>query len=155
MQRTRGKRDLNIGVQPVVQGVKHIGNTVWMLSENPKMRGDMTNLKKMLLPNVKDKVKTATGIALSNGVYLCYGGVDSINMHFSNVPIHTPFVEFVLLQKSEMAPNFELCVSLAIRDCLLKELNEQLTVMAGDESCIITRSILSEWGAEGGLKGDY
>lgn len=155
MQKTRGKRDLNLGVQPVIQDVKHVGDEVWLLSENTKMRGDMANLKKMVIPNVGQKLKMAIGNALSNGIYLCYGGVDAINLHFSNVPIHTPFVELVALIKPGSQPNFELCMSLAVRDILLKHMNETLTNIAGDETCVITRKILSDWKAEGGFKGDY
>jgi hypothetical protein len=155
MNRTRNKRDLNVGVQPVVQGVKHTNDQVCVISENSKMRGDMTNLKKMVFPNIRSKVKQSTSMALQHGAYLCYGGVDSINLHFAGIPIHTHFTEFVLLPKSEATTRFDLCVNLAISDILLKAMNEFLISMAGDESCTITRSILSDWDAEGGFKGDY
>lgn len=155
MQRTRGKKDLNMGVQPLIQGVKHTQDVICLLSENPKMRGDMTNLKKMLLPNVREKIKIATSVALSNGCYLCYAGVDSINMHFSNIPIRSPFIEFVLLKKSGSDVNFSLVVSLAIRDVIMKELNDTLIRMAGDDTCTTTASILSSCRAGGGLNGNY
>jgi hypothetical protein len=151
----RGKRDLNVGAQPVVQGVKHVNNVVCVISENAKMRGDMTNLKKMLLPNVKSKVKQGTSIALQHGVMLCFGGVDSINLHFAGVPIHTHFVEFVLIAKPGAQPRFDLAVSQGVQDIIVKGFNDMLIDMAGDESCVVTRKILSDWKAEGGIGGDY
>jgi hypothetical protein len=154
MRRTRNKRELNIGVQPVVQSVKHSTDVECVISENTKMRGDMTNLKKMILPNIRAKVKHATSVALQHDTYLCYGGVDAINMHFAGVPIHTHFVEFVLLNKSDNT-RFDLCITLAINEILVKAMNDFLIVMAGDETCKITREILKDWDAEGGFKGDY
>lgn len=153
--RNRGKRDLNVGAQPVVQGVKHASDVVCIISENAKMRGDMTNLKKMLLPNVKSKVKQATSIALQHNVMLCYGGVDSINLHFAGIPIHTHFVEFVLLPKSDSGAKFDLALNQGVGEIFMKGLNEMLISMAGDETCTTTRKILSDWKAEGGIGGDY
>ena len=155
MQRTRNKRDLNVGVQPVVQGVKHVEDLLCVISENSKMRGDMTNLKKMIIPNIRSKIKHSISAALQHGAYLCYGGVDSINLHFAGVPIHTHFTEFVLLNKSGPSTRFDLCITLAITEILLKTMNEFLINMVGDESCVITRAILRDWDAEGGFKGDY
>lgn len=153
--RNRNKRDINVGAQPVVQSVKHDNGEICIISENPKIRGDMTNLKKMIIPNIKSKVKLSVSTALQQGAYLCYGGVDSINMHFAGVPIHTHFVEFVLIPKPDINTRFDLCISLAIKDVLLKEMNDFLIKMANDESCTVTRKILSDLDAEGGYKGNY
>jgi hypothetical protein len=119
------------------------------------MRGDMTNLKKMLMPNIKSKVKLTVSTALQQGAYLCYSGVDSINMHFAGIPVHTHFVEFVLIPKSGANTRYDLCVSLGIKEVLIKAMNDFLISMATDESCVVTRKILSDLDAEGGYKGDY
>ena len=145
MRVTRGKRDITIGVQPVVIEVKHDGNDTCILSENPKMRGDMTNLKKMIVSNMKVKMKSVISAGLSQGYYVTYAGVDALNMHFSGIPIHTPFVEMCLVEKSEHKHDLNLCVQTAIQDIFITTMNETLESLSNDETCVVTAEILSNW----------
>jgi hypothetical protein len=126
-----------------------------MLSSDPKLRGHLINLKKMLLPSINDQFKKMTTKLLQMNVLVMYGGIDSVNMHFSNKPIHSPFIELVLIKSDfEKPSDFALARSELTR-MLVSNMNETLISLAGNSTCIITREILRECGSEGGHEGSY
>uniref|UniRef100_A0A6C0CIM7 Uncharacterized protein n=1 Tax=viral metagenome TaxID=1070528 RepID=A0A6C0CIM7_9ZZZZ len=145
MKVTRDKRVINLGVQPVIKNVQPSANTRDMLSVDPKRRGHMINLKKILQPFLNDKMK-ALGLKLQvANAMLLYSGIDAANYHFANKAIHTPFIEFVLCKIDCHKPaDLEKVRNEMVATALVWELKEILSALSTDESCIVTREILRD-----------
>lgn len=162
MLKTRGKRDLNLGSQPVISKVSsepgHDGSRS-MLSSDPKIRGHMINLKKIMLPCLQDKMKGFTSTLIRDNVVIFYAGMDATNLHFSNKATHTGFIELGLTvrqDQSQTDPHVRLKNAMKqLMDLILTEFNEMMTVLAGDKTCLLTREILGDCGASGEKDGKY
>lgn len=115
----------------------------------------MINLKKMLAGRIYDKLKLICTKLLQLNVCLAYGGLDSINQHFSNKPIHTPFIEFIMIKKDfDKEAHFEQAKKESI-SFIMDEIQDSVIQLGGDPSCTITREILRECGSDGGYNGEY
>jgi hypothetical protein len=145
MQITRDKRVLNLGVQPVIKNVEASVDTRDMLGADPKIRGHMINLKKILQPFLNDKLK-ALGLRLqATNIMIVYGGIDAANYHFANKPMHIPFVEFVLCRiDCSKSADLEKARDEIVVTALLGEMNDILSSLAEDTTCTVTREILRE-----------
>lgn len=155
MLRTRDKRSLVLGAQPVIRDVEASKDFRDMLSDDPKLRGHMINLKKVLMGFVLDKVKLINSKLLQVNLVLALGGIDSVNLHFSNKNIHTPFIEFIIFKREfEKEANFEQG-KIESTTVLLAEINKILYSLASDETCTVTREILRECDCGEGYKGNY
>jgi len=155
MLRTRDKRTLVLGVQPVIRDVEPSKDFRNMLSSDPKIRGHMINLKKMLMGHIVEKMRLITSKLLQSNVVIAFGGLDSVNQHFSNKQMHTPFIELVMFKKDfDKEADFDQCKKEAV-SLLISEMNEFLILLAGDPTCVITREILRECKSDGGYEGSY
>lgn len=149
MQVTRDKRVLNLGAQPVIKNVEPSGDIRNMLSTDPKIRGHLINLKKILQPYINDKLK-ALGLKLQPlNVMIMYGGIDAANCHFANKAMHTPFMEFVLCRVTcDKEANLEKALNEFVLTALLGEINETLLALSNDSTCSVTREILRDCKAD-------
>jgi hypothetical protein len=145
MLKTRGKRDLNLGAQPLVTKVSsatgHDGSKS-MLSSSSKIRGHMINLKKIMMPVLQDKMKTFVSKFIRENVILFYAGIDAVNLHFSNKAIHTGFIELGISFQSGAKEDQSKLTEVA--GVILSDLREAITVFASESSCVITREILDD-----------
>ncbi len=156
MRKTRQKRNLNLGAQPIISKVEYEANLTCMLSTDPKVRGHMITLKKIMLPFIQDKMKGLVTILLRKNTTILYSGIDSANLHFSNKAIHTGFIELVVVKKigyTEAVNTKDVLKSSA--DCIIQELNEVALGLASDQSCVMTKEIFKDLKSEGGLNGEY
>jgi hypothetical protein len=117
----------------------------------------MINLKKITLPFIVDKMKDIGSLLITRNVTLMFTGIDAVNMHFSNKAMHTGFIEFIVTKANATTTEVQLEEALksVIVSEICRELNEVLTGLASDATCIVTRQILSECKADGGYKGAY
>ena len=157
MLKTRGKRDLNLGSQPVISKVSsapgHDGAKS-MLSSDAKIRGHMINLKKIMMPCLQDKLKGLTSTLIRDSVVLFFAGADATNLHFSNKATHTGFIELGTSLRLGSDGNVETSMKLVI-ETILKDFNEFMMILARDASCLLTREILAECKADGENDGVY
>lgn len=169
MQRTRGKRDLNLGSQPVISKVSNApgrDGAKSMLSSDAKIRGHMINLKKIMMSNLQEHMKSLTSSLIRDNVVIFYTGIDAVNLHFSNKATHTGFIELGLtirtasesdvVAKTSIPLQTRLQTSMKIAmDIILKNFNEFMTQLAGNPSCILTHEILADCKADGEKDGNY
>ena len=169
MLKTRGKRDLNLGSQPVIAKVSSTpgrDGAKSMLSSDVRTRGHMINLKKIMMPFLQDKMKNLVSMLIRDSVVLFYAGIDATNLHFSNKATHTGFIELGMTLRAwssadqagatqvPEATRIESGMKLAL-DFILKEFNEFMTLLAGDLSCTLSREILADCKADGEKDGRY
>ena len=162
MLKTRGKRELNLGSQPVISKVSAEpgrDGSQSMLSSDPKIRGHMISLKKIMMPCLQDKIKSYTSTLIRDNAILFYAGIDATNLHFSNKATHTGFIELGLTLRSDpLQADLQVRLKNAMKilmDLILAEFNEIMTVLAGDKTCLLTREILGECKSGGEKDGKY
>tara|TARA_R110001632_G_scaffold50169_7_gene125313 strand:- start:3120 stop:4160 length:1041 start_codon:yes stop_codon:yes gene_type:complete len=147
MNRTRDKRNINLGAQALITKVE-TGDG--MLNESPEIRGHMINLKKIMFSYIEESVKSLTTQLISKNQYLCFSGADALNMHFSNKPMHTGFSELVISPKNSDVNSLNY-----VAEEIMKVLNEKLAEFSTQKSFRLTREILDGCKSSHGYNGKF